>query len=69
MKLSPDKSHAYCETQSCYVALNQTEGHCREEHNCSEADCPLEKQLGRPRFGRALSEMAQGVAGLAAKSG
>lgn len=69
MKLSPDKSHAFCETHSCYVALNQTEGHCREEHNCSDAACPLEKQLGRPRFGRALESMAQGLCGLAAKSG
>jgi hypothetical protein len=69
MKLSPDQTHAYCETHSCHVPLNRTEGQCRDEHRCSDEACPLEKQLGRPRFGRALEMMAQGVAGIAAKSG
>ncbi len=69
MKMSPDKTHAYCETHACYVALNQTEGQCRDEHNCNDDVCPLEKQLGRPRFGQALDMMAKGMAGIAAKSG
>ena len=69
MKMSPDKTHAFCETHSCYVPLNQTEGQCRDQHRCTDEACPLEQQLGRPRFGRALDMMAQGIVGIAAKSG
>ena len=69
MKLSPDKSHAYCERQACHVPLDRTEGQCRDDHACSDETCPLEKEFGRPRFGRALDMMAQGLCGIAAKSG
>ncbi|MFN4141516.1 hypothetical protein [Aestuariivirga sp.] len=69
MNLSPDKSHAYCTRQSCYVRLDQTEGQCRDDHNCSDAACPLEKEFGRPRFGRALEMMAAGIGSVIAKSG
>ena len=54
MKHSPDGTHAHCATHNCYVSLNQTEGHCRDDHHCNDDVCPLEKELGRPRFGRAL---------------
>ena len=67
MKLSPDKSHAYCERQTRHVALDQTEGQCRETHACSDEACPLEKEFGRPRFGRALEMMAAGMGPFAGK--
>ena len=69
MKLSPDKSHAYCERQSCHVPIDQTEGQCRDHHACSDEACPLEKEFGRPRFGRALEMMAAGIGQVVGKLG
>lgn len=67
MKLSHDKTHAFCDTHNQYVSLNQTEGHCRDEHHCNDEACPLEKQFGRPRFARALEIMAAGMGQVAGK--
>ena len=67
MTFSPDRSHAFCTTQSCYVPLNQTEGQCRDRHNCSDEACPLEKQLGRSRFAHALDMMAASIGQVAEK--
>jgi len=61
MKFSPDGTHAHCATQNCYVSMNQTEGQCRDQHRCDDESCPLEKEFGRPRFGRALDLMASGI--------
>ena len=67
MKLSPDASHAFCETHSCHDSLDQTEGQCRDQHNCDDGACPLEKQFGRPRFGAALEMMAASIGQVAEK--
>jgi hypothetical protein len=69
MKTTPDGTHAHCATHNCYVPLNQTEGHCRDQHSCNDDVCPLEKELGRPRFGRALDTMAAGLGQMVGKIG
>lgn len=61
MKFSPDGTHAHCATHNCYVSMNQTEGQCRDQHHCDDESCPLAKEFGRPRFGRALDLMASGI--------
>jgi hypothetical protein len=69
MKLSPDKSHAFCGTHACHVSLDQTEGQCRDQHSCNDEACPLEKEFGRPRFGAALEMMAASIGQVARKLG
>lgn len=69
MKTSPDGTHAHCTTHDCYVSLKQTEGRCRDGHRCGDEVCPLEKELGRPRFGRALDLMAAGITQAVGKIG
>ena len=69
MKTSPDGSHAHCATHNSWVSLNQTEGQCRDGHNCTDEACPLEKELGRPRFGRALDMMAASIGQVVGKIG
>ena len=61
MSFFTEKTHAFCPTHSVQVNLDQTEGQCREAHNCSDAACPLEKELGRPRFAKALDLMAASI--------
>ncbi len=69
MKFTADTAYAYCETHARHVPLDQTEGQCRERHNCSDAACPLEKELGRPRFGRALELMAASIGNVITRPG
>ena len=61
MKISPDKSHAYCDCKSCYVRLDQTEGECRDEHLCGDNACPLESALGKAKSGSAFDLMANSI--------
>ena len=56
-----NSSHAFCETHQCNVSTDQTEGQCRDAHRCGDEACPLEKELGRPRFARALEMLAAGI--------
>ena len=54
-------AYARCETRDSFVSLKQTEGQCRDKHNCSDEACPLESKFGQERFGRALSLMAASI--------
>ena len=58
MSIAINPAYARCETRGCHVSLEQTEGQCRDRHNCSDDACPLEKQLGQARFGKALDLLA-----------
>ena len=42
--------HRYCPRIGKYTDVYRTEGQCRDEHNCSEPDCPLAKEFGHPAF-------------------
>jgi hypothetical protein len=54
-------SHAHCPTRGHAVSLDQTEGQCRDKHNCSDEACPLEHQFGQERFAKSLSMMAASI--------
>lgn len=58
---SGSQNFAHCEKQDCAVSLDQTEGQCRDCHNCNDGPCPLEKQFGPNRFSRALNMLASGI--------
>lgn len=62
-------THAYCPTHNTHVNLDQTEGQCRERHNCNDDACPLEKEFDRPRFAKALEMMAASIGQVAGKLG
>ena len=54
-------AYARCETRDRYVSLEQTEGQCRDKHNCNDDACPLESKFGKERFSKALSLMAASI--------
>ncbi len=54
-------AYARCETRDRTVSLDQTEGQCRDKHNCSDEACPLEKKFGHQRFANALNHMAASI--------
>lgn len=58
MSISINPAYAYCKNQDWYVSLEQTEGECRDRHNCGDAACPLEAELGKKQFSRALNMLA-----------
>jgi hypothetical protein len=61
MRISINPGYGHCERRNCYVSLEQTEGRCRDRHNCSDEECPLEKQFGRHRFGGAMGWLAASI--------
>lgn len=67
MSISVNPSFAHCSRKDCFVSTEQTEGKCRERHNCGDEACPLEKEFGQDRFRRALETLSasigQGFAG------
>ena len=54
-------NHAHCPTQSRAVSLDQTEGQCRERHNCADGPCPLESEFNEGRFSRAITLLLSGL--------
>lgn len=70
MSISVNPVGAYCKKQNCYVSLEQTEGHCRDNHQCADDACPLEAEFGHNRFSRAINSLAQDIGhGFASKLG
>ena len=55
MSIPVNPGYHYCEKAKRNVSLEQTEGQCRERHNCGDGPCPLESELGQGRFSRALA--------------
>ena len=54
MSISVNPSYCRCSRHNINVSLEQTEGQCREEHNCDDGACPLEGQFGQDNYARAL---------------
>lgn len=50
--------YQYCPNLKSGVSVDQTEGRCRDEHNCGDAACPLESEFVRPKFARSLRLLA-----------
>ena len=61
MSISINPGYHYCEKARRNVSLEQTEGQCREHHNCGDGPCPLESELGQNRFSRAVVFMMPGL--------
>lgn len=61
MSISINPAYAHCSTKDSFVSLEQTEGQCRDRHQCSDDACPLEKELGQNRFARALNMLAANI--------
>ncbi len=61
MSIAMNSSYAHCSRQARSVSLEQTEGQCRDQHNCSDEACPLEREFGQNRFGHALSLLAASI--------
>jgi hypothetical protein len=59
--MSSDQVYKHCERVGHAVSVSQTEGQCRDLHNCSGDACPLEKEFGQDRFGRALGLLAANI--------
>jgi hypothetical protein len=55
------KSHAFCDRQHRHVSVEQTEGQCRDAHNCSDDICPLERNFNGDRFSQTLSLLAASI--------
>ena len=55
MNIPVNPGYHYCEKAKRNVSLEQTEGQCRERHNCGDGPCPLESELGQSRFSRVLA--------------
>ena len=63
MSISLNPAYCRCSRQNINVSLEQTEGECREQHNCEDVACPLESQFGQNNYRRALHFLMPGLAG------
>jgi hypothetical protein len=54
VSISVNPSYCRCSRHNINVSLEQTEGECRETHDCGDGDCPLEGQFGQNNYTRAL---------------
>jgi hypothetical protein len=61
MSISVNPAYRCCEKAKRYVSLEQTEGECRERHNCAEDACPLENEFGQNNFRRALEVLSTNI--------
>lgn len=61
MSISADPARAWCSRKDQFVSVEQTEGQCRDRHQCNDEACPLESEFGQGRFARALNSLAAGI--------
>jgi len=50
--------YRYCPHVKNGVSVDQTEGRCRDEHNCGDGACPLESEFAQPKFSKTLGLLA-----------
>ena len=55
MGIPVNPGYHYCAKAERNVSLEQTEGQCRERHNCGDGVCPLEAELTPARFPNAFA--------------
>lgn len=53
-----DTNFKHCERVQRAVSVDQTEGQCRDQHNCNGDACPLEKEFGQSNFSRSIQALA-----------
>lgn len=61
MSIPINPGYKYCNNAKRNVSLEQTEGQCRERHNCGEGPCPLVSDLGQGRFSKTLAFLMPGL--------
>jgi hypothetical protein len=53
MSISVNPGYHYCPSAKRNVSVEQTEGQCRERHNCADGACPLEAEFGQSHSSKA----------------
>ena len=61
MSISVNPSYLQCPRVGHGVCLEQTEGQCRDQHHCGDEACPLEQELGKNQFRRALGMLSASI--------
>jgi hypothetical protein len=60
MSIPINPGFQYCKDAKRNVSLEQTEGQCRERHNCGKGPCPLESEFRQNQFSRILALLMPG---------
>ncbi len=58
MSKSDGARYRFCEKLGRAVLIEQTEGQCRDQHNCGDFTCPLETSFSQDSIDRSLSLLA-----------
>ena len=58
MGTTVNPGYHYCSKVEQNVPVEQTEGQCREQHNCGDGACPLEAKFTQARFPNAFAVLA-----------
>lgn len=61
MSIPINPGYHYCKNAKRNVSLEQTEGQCRERHNCGDGPCPLESEFKQSHFMRLFALMMPGL--------
>jgi hypothetical protein len=61
MSIPINPGYHYCKNAKRNVSLEQTEGQCRERHNCGDGPCPLESEFKQSHFSRIFALMMPGL--------
>ncbi|MCB1378455.1 MAG: hypothetical protein KDK89_08845 [Alphaproteobacteria bacterium] len=61
MSYSSNPAYSLCPSKGKLVSIDQTEGQCRDSHNCGDGACPLEGDFGKDRFHNALAALSAGI--------
>ena len=61
MSIPINPGYQYCKNAKRNVSLEQTEGQCRERHNCGDGACPLEPEFKQSHFSRIFALMMPGL--------
>ncbi len=68
MSTSVNPGFHYCPNAERNVSLEQTEGQCRERHNCADGACPLEAEFAESNRSKAYDFLVPALLGGGPKS-
>ena len=68
MRISVNPGYHYCPNAKRNVSLEQTEGQCRERHNCADGACPLESEFGQSHSSKAYDLLMPALRGSGSKA-
>jgi hypothetical protein len=61
MSIPINPGYQNCKNAKRNVSLDQTEGQCRERHNCGDGPCPLASEFKQSHFLRIFALMMPGL--------